>query len=111
MLKACSSFLITLKIFMKSKTKGCSVLILLKDCLQSDVNWNATLVVDGYSGSMVGNYLRHLKEKYYPKIDIIFLDQTVGPGVARKLAIIRAIERGCSIILLMTQMTYHIRNG
>ena len=66
---------------------------------QSDANWNATLVVDGYSGNMVGNYLRRLKEKYYPKIDIIFLDRTVGPGVARNLAIIRAIERGCSIIL------------
>lgn len=66
---------------------------------QSDVNWNATLVVDGYSGSMVGNYLHHLKHKYYPKIDIVFLDQIVGPGVARNLAIIRAIERGCSIIL------------
>jgi hypothetical protein len=66
---------------------------------QTDVDWNATLVVDGYSESMVGNYLHHLKEKYYPKIDIIFLDRSVGPGVARNLAIIRAIERGCSIVL------------
>jgi hypothetical protein len=86
MLKACSSFLITLKIFMKSKTKGWLITDTIEGLFaQSDVNWNATLVLDGYSGSMIGNYLRHLKEKYYPKIDIIFLDQTVGPGVARNL--------------------------
>jgi glycosyltransferase involved in cell wall biosynthesis len=66
---------------------------------QTDGDWNATLVVDGYSRSMVRNYLHHLKEKYYPKIDIIFLDGIVGPGVARNLAVIRAIERGCSILL------------
>jgi hypothetical protein len=66
---------------------------------QTDRDWNATIVVDGYSRNKVRNYLHHLKEKYYPKIDIIFLDRVVGPGVARNLAIIRAVERGCSIIL------------
>jgi hypothetical protein len=66
---------------------------------QTDGDWNATIVVDGYSTSVIGNYLHHLKERYYPKIDIIFLDRIVGPGVARNLAVIRAIERGCSIIL------------
>ena len=34
---------------------------------QTDVDWNATLVVDGHSESMVGNYLRHLKEKVLSK--------------------------------------------
>ena len=66
---------------------------------QTDGDWNATIVVDGYSRNKVRNYLHHLKEKYYPKIDIIFLDRIVGPGVARNLAIIRVVERGCSIIL------------
>ena len=55
---------------------------------QTDGDWNATLVVDGYSRSMVRNYLHYLKETYYPKIDIIFLDRIVGPGVARNLAVI-----------------------
>ena len=66
---------------------------------QTDGNWNATIVVDGYPESRDGKYLRDLKKKFYPKIDIIFLDGVVGPGVARNLAIIRAIEQGNSIIL------------
>ena len=61
---------------------------------QTDGNWNATIVVDGYPESRDGKYLRDLKKKFYPKIDIIFLDGVVGPGVARNLAIIRAIEQG-----------------
>lgn len=66
---------------------------------QTDGNWNATIVVDGYPESRDGKYLRNLKKKFYPKIDIIFLDGVVGPGVARNLAIIRAIQQGSSIIL------------
>ena len=66
---------------------------------QTDRNWNATIVVDGHLGSRDGKYLRDLKKEFYPKIDIIFLDRVVGPGVARNLAIIRAIEQGSSIVL------------
>jgi glycosyltransferase involved in cell wall biosynthesis len=66
---------------------------------QTDGNWNATVVVDGYPGSRDGKYLRELKKKFYPKIDIIFLDGVVGPGVARNLAVMRAIEQGSSIVL------------
>lgn len=66
---------------------------------QTDRNWNATIVVDGYPGDRDGKYLRDLKKKFYPKIDIIFLDRVVGPGVARNLAVMRAIEQGSSIVL------------
>jgi glycosyltransferase involved in cell wall biosynthesis len=66
---------------------------------QTDGNWNATIVVDGYPGYRDGKYLRDLKKKFYPKIDIIFLDGVVGPGVARNLAVMRAIEQGSSIVL------------
>jgi glycosyltransferase involved in cell wall biosynthesis len=66
---------------------------------QTDENWNATVVVDGYPGNRDGKYLRDLKKKFYPKIDIIFLDGVVGPGVARNLAVMRAIEQGSTIVL------------
>jgi glycosyltransferase involved in cell wall biosynthesis len=66
---------------------------------QTDGNWNATIVVDGYPESRDGKYLRDLKKKFYPKIEIIFLDGVVGPGVARNLAVMRAIEQGSSIVL------------
>lgn len=66
---------------------------------QTDGDWNAILVVNGHSKGLVSNYLSDLKGKYYPKIDIISLDRIVGPGVARNLAIMRAIEKGCSFVL------------
>lgn len=40
-----------------------------------------------------------LKKQYYPKIDVIFLDQNVGPGTSRNLGVLKALKRGCSIIL------------
>ena len=45
------------------------------------------------------DYLSRLKQKYYPKIDVIFLDRNVGPGVSRNLGVLKALERGHSIIL------------
>ena len=45
------------------------------------------------------DYLSRLKHKYYPKIDVIFLDRNVGPGVSRNLGVLKALERGHSIIL------------
>lgn len=66
---------------------------------QTDGDWNAILVVNGHSKGMVSNYLSDLKGKFHPKIDIISLDRIAGPGVARNLAIMRAIEKGCSLVL------------
>jgi glycosyltransferase involved in cell wall biosynthesis len=45
------------------------------------------------------DYLIHLKQKYYPKIDVIFLERNVGAGVSRNLGVLKALERGNSIIL------------
>jgi glycosyltransferase involved in cell wall biosynthesis len=45
------------------------------------------------------DYLIHLKQKYYPKIDVIFLERNVGAGVSRNVGVLKALERGHSIIL------------
>ncbi|MFL6409476.1 MAG: glycosyltransferase [Nitrososphaeraceae archaeon] len=45
------------------------------------------------------DYLIQLKQKYYPKIDVIFLERNVGPGVSRNLGVLKALERGNTIIL------------
>lgn len=45
------------------------------------------------------DYLNTLKQKYYPKIDIILVEQNVGQGVSRNLGVLKALERGHSIIL------------
>jgi glycosyltransferase involved in cell wall biosynthesis len=45
------------------------------------------------------DYLIHLKQKYYPKIDVIFLEQNAGAGVSRNLGVLKALERGHSLIL------------
>jgi glycosyltransferase involved in cell wall biosynthesis len=45
------------------------------------------------------DYLRHLKRKYFPKIDVIFSERNLGPGVSRNVGVLKALERGCSIIL------------
>lgn len=45
------------------------------------------------------DYLNTLKQKYYPKIDVILVEQNVGPGVSRNLGVLKALERGHNIIL------------
>src|SRR5215469_16567847 len=66
---------------------------------QTDDDWSAIIVVDMPPDKEINDYLSHLKRKYYPKIDIIFLERNVGLGVSRNVGILRALERGHSIIL------------
>ncbi|MFL6346355.1 MAG: glycosyltransferase family 2 protein [Nitrososphaeraceae archaeon] len=67
--------------------------------LQTDEDWSAIIVVDMHSNEETHDYLIQLKQKYYPKIDVIFLERNVGPGVSRNLGVIKALERGNTIIL------------
>jgi glycosyltransferase involved in cell wall biosynthesis len=67
--------------------------------LQTDEDWSAIIVVDMHPGIEITEYLNTLKQKYYPKIDIILLEQNVGQGVCRNLGVLKALERGQSIIL------------
>src|SRR5919197_645714 len=67
--------------------------------LQTDKDWFAIIVVDMPRTKEANDYLIQLKQKYYPKIDVIFLEQNVGPGVSRNLGVIKALERGHTIIL------------
>ncbi|HEY9490457.1 MAG TPA: glycosyltransferase family 2 protein, partial [Nitrososphaeraceae archaeon] len=66
---------------------------------QTDEDWCAIIVVDMPPKEETHDYLSRLKQKYYPKIDVIFLDRNVGPGVSRNLGVLKALERGHSIIL------------
>ena len=66
---------------------------------QTDEDWCAIIVIDMPSKQEIGDYLSLLKRKYYPKIDVIFLDRNVGPGVSRNVGILKALERGHSIVL------------
>jgi len=56
-------------------------------------------VVDTLPQEKTRDYLVHLKQQYYPKIDVIFLEQNVSAGVSRNLGVLKALERGHSIIL------------
>jgi glycosyltransferase involved in cell wall biosynthesis len=64
---------------------------------QTDDDWSAIIVVD--TPAAVNDYLTDLRQKHYPKIDVIFLERNVGPGVSRNIGILKALERGQSIIL------------
>jgi len=66
---------------------------------QTDDDWCAIIVVDMSPNKTTHIYLLQLKQKYYPKIDVIFLTRNVGAGICRNLAILKALERGVSIIL------------
>jgi glycosyltransferase involved in cell wall biosynthesis len=66
---------------------------------QTDEDWCAIVVVDMTPNEETHDYLIHLKQKYYPKIDVIFLERNVGAGVSRNLGVLKALERGQSIIL------------
>jgi glycosyltransferase involved in cell wall biosynthesis len=67
--------------------------------LQTDEDWCAIIVVDMTPDEATYDYLIHLKQQYYPKIDVIFLERNVGAGVSRNLGVLKALERGISIIL------------
>jgi glycosyltransferase involved in cell wall biosynthesis len=66
---------------------------------QTDEDWCAIIVVDNPLKEDTRNYLVHLKQKCHPKIDVIFLERNVGPGVSRNLGVLKALERGHQIIL------------
>jgi glycosyltransferase involved in cell wall biosynthesis len=66
---------------------------------QTDEDWYAIVVVDMTPNERTYDYLIHLKQKYYPKIDVIFLEQNAGAGVSRNLGVLKALERGHSLIL------------
>jgi glycosyltransferase involved in cell wall biosynthesis len=67
--------------------------------LQTDEDWNAIIIVDMPPNKKTYDYLVQLKHKYYPKIDVIFLERNVGPGVSRNLGVLKALERGHTVIL------------
>jgi glycosyltransferase involved in cell wall biosynthesis len=67
--------------------------------LQTDEDWSAIIIVDMPPSKEANEYLNTLKQKYYPKIDVILLEQNVGQGVCRNLGVLKALERGHSIIL------------
>ena len=66
---------------------------------QTDNDWCAIIVVDKFHNHDTHNYLSKLKAEYFPKIDVIFLEQNVGPGISRNIGILRGIQRKCSLIL------------
>lgn len=66
---------------------------------QTDEDWYAIVVVDMTPNKRTYDYLIHLKQKYYPKIDVIFLERNAGAGVSRNLGVLKALERGHSLIL------------
>jgi glycosyltransferase involved in cell wall biosynthesis len=66
---------------------------------QTDQDWSAIIVVDMPPNEETHDYLIQLKHKHDPKIDIIFLEKNVGPGVSRNLGVLKALERGHTIIL------------
>ena len=66
---------------------------------QTDEDWSAIIVVDMPLNEENHDYLIKIRQQYYPKIDVIFLEQNVGPGVSRNLGVLAALERNHSIIL------------
>src|ERR671922_223409 len=54
--------------------------------LQTDEDWSAIIVVDMPPNEETHDYLIQLKQKHYPKIDVIFLERNVGPGVRIQFA-------------------------
>ena len=66
---------------------------------QTDEDWCAIIIVDMRPNEATYDYLIQLKQKYYPKIDVIFLEQNVGAGISRNLGVLKALERGHSLIL------------
>ncbi len=88
----------------QSQNHGVGEQIFIDDAIeglfsQTDDDWCAIVVVNAFPGKKVTEYLNALKEKHYPRIDVVFLEHDVGPGVCRNLGVLRALERGISAIL------------
>lgn len=68
---------------------------------QSDSNWKI-LIADGNSPSEdAKNYLRQLEKEFNGKLEVIFMEQSDGPGHARNVAIKRAYEAGYPFIVFL----------
>ena len=76
---------------------------------QTDEDWCAIIVVDKLPKEKTRDYLVHLKQQYYPKIDVIFLEQNVSAGVCRNLGVLKALERRTVqqyfLMILITYLT------
>ena len=68
---------------------------------QTDSNWKI-LIADGNSPSeKAKDYLRQLEKEFNGKLEVIFMEQSDGPGHARNVAIKRAYEAGYPFIVFL----------
>jgi glycosyltransferase involved in cell wall biosynthesis len=65
---------------------------------QTDSDWLAIIIDDASKKITVRNYLKKLREKYFPKIQVIFLDKNQGAGVCRNIGVSVALKQRCQII-------------
>lgn len=66
---------------------------------QTDQDWFAVIVVDRPPSTQDRDFLVGLRKEHHQKIEVILLEQNVGPGVSRNIGVLKARERGSSIIL------------
>lgn len=66
---------------------------------QTGDDWCAIIVANKTTSKKTIDYLNDLKEKHYPKIDVIFLEYDVGPGAWRNLGVLKDLEKKISVIL------------
>jgi glycosyltransferase involved in cell wall biosynthesis len=66
---------------------------------QTDQDWFAVIVVDRPPSRQDRDFLVSLEKDHYQKIEVILLEQNVGPGVSRNIGVLKARERGSSIVL------------
>lgn len=65
---------------------------------QTDSDWLAIIIDDASKKTTVRNYLKKLREKYFPKIQVIFLDKNQGAGICRNIGVSVALQQRCQII-------------
>jgi glycosyltransferase involved in cell wall biosynthesis len=88
----------------KQQGQGVRKRLIIQDTIeglfsQTDEDWCAIIIIDIPPDQETYDYLTNLRKNYYPKIDVIYLKQNVGPGVSRNLGVLKALERGHKIIL------------
>lgn len=66
---------------------------------QTDANWQAVIINDCSPKQEVRDYLNNIEEKFFPKIEVIFLNKNMGPGVCRNIGVLWALKRQCPIVL------------
>lgn len=68
---------------------------------QTDDNWKI-LIADGNSPSQEAkDYLKQLEEEFNGKLEVIYMEQSDGPGHARNIAIKKAYEDGHPFIVFL----------